>query len=70
MTRIEISYIANDVQGEQMYFDTMFKPTAIMDILRVLHEINEYRKLTFKLGIKELLQKFESVAKTRQLFIL
>ena len=70
MTRIEISYYADDQEAERHYFREDFLGLARADIERVRGVVNGYGKLTFQLGLKELLETFEFETKHKQLFIL
>ena len=64
------SYHANDTVAERKFFEPSFEVYAKYDILMVNCCLNRYKKLVFKVSLKELLQAFEERAKQRQLFVL
>ena len=65
LTRIEISYHANDTIAEHCFFDENFANKAKFDIDMVKYDLDEYRKLIFKVNLKEFLEAFEQGAKPR-----
>ena len=70
LTRIEISYYADDALAESLFFHKEFEQRARNDIQEVKVTLNDYKQLTFSLSVADLLHTFEYHAKQRQLFIL
>ena len=55
LSRIEISYHANDTVAERKFFEPSFEVYAKYDILMVNCCLNRYKKLVCKVSLKELL---------------
>ena len=70
LSRIEISYMADDETAEQEFFKDTFEMQAKIEISRVKFVLNRYNKLCYRLSLQDLLETFEFMAKQRQLFIL
>ena len=63
LTRIEISYYADDSIAESLFFRNEFERNARYDIQEVKMTLNTYKHLTFKLSLIDLLRNYEFHAK-------
>ena len=69
LTRVEISYHAADLSGQELLLDDMYVNSTSYGLDCVQRALRETENVTWQIGLPEILSTFDLAAKANQLLV-